>query len=263
MTDTNTVLLELLEQHINNKPYEHKEITINEAKNEIVSFAIDLLVKDTASSLLAARVILTVRDASNPGAPTDQPTIDLAAHIITNPDPSSSTVILEKPQAGTPAPAPRRASTISTHPGTHPASTRPLAETYRDYISTFMADPAAAATGLPRFLHQPVTHNARALTITAYHGLVQDVRAAVPDLACEIVDLVADEERQVVAARLEFVGTPVREFAGAQPDGRAVRIGEIVFYWFDKGRIREVVSLLDFKGPVGQPRGLLAYVTEG
>ncbi|KAL1877956.1 hypothetical protein Daus18300_002310 [Diaporthe australafricana] len=252
-TDANTVLLELLEQHIKNKPHEHTEITINEAKHTIVSFAVDLLVKDTASSLLAARVILTVRDVPNPDAPRDQPTIDLAAHITTNPDLSASTVILEAPQAGTPAPAPRRTSTIPTHPATHPAGTKALAETYRDYISTFMADPATAAAGLPRFLHQPVTHNTRSLTIPAYHNLLQDVRAAVPDIACEIVELVAAEDRQIVAARLEFVGTPVREFAGAQPDGWAVRIGEIVFYWFDEGRIREVVSLLDFKGPVGQP----------
>lgn len=252
----NTVLLELLDRHLENKPHEHAGMTIDGVKHEVTSSALDLLVKDTASPLIAARLILTLRDVSQPDGTKGQPTTELAAHIVTTTDPdqssssSTTSVIIDKlPKAhGGPPPAPpHRASTIPTHPPTGPSRRRPLAETYRDYILAFMADQAAAATDLPRFLHRPVTHNARALTVSEYHGLGQVVRDAVPDLGCEIVDLIADEARQVVAARLEFSGALERPFAGAQPPA-AVRIGEIVFYWFEAGRIREVVSLVDMRG---------------
>lgn len=256
----NTVLLELLRRHLENKPHENAEITINAAKYEITSSTLDFLVKDLSSSLVAARVILAVRDASQRDGAT---TTELAVHIMTTAtdfSPSSSLFILDEiPDAkggSSPATAPpHRASTIPTHPHTHNnPSGRPLAEIYREYIPTFMADPPTATTKLPNFLHQPVTHNTHALNIREYHNLGQEVRDAIPGLACEIVDLIADEGRQVVAARLEFSGTLVRPFAGAQPPagGRKVKIPEIVFYWFDGGRIREVVSLVDMKGLGGE-----------
>ncbi|KAK2598756.1 hypothetical protein N8I77_012144 [Diaporthe amygdali] len=241
-TGTNAVLLDMFKRHIKNEPQEHRDVNINGSKHKIVNFEVDLLVKDTTSPLLLARVIFTVHGKSNPVAPEDQTIIDLAAHITTNPDvPSSSLVILEIPQDHQPAPLPRRASTVPTHPNTGSSALTPLAETYRAYLDTFMADPATGEAQLPRFLHQPVTHNGRELSVPAYHSLGHDVRVLIPDLGCEIVDLVADEERQVVAARLEFKGTPLLP----RPDGQEVRIGEIVFYWFDGGRIREVLSLVD------------------
>lgn len=259
----NAVLLELLHRHLENKPLENAEIAINEAKHEIVGSALDFLVKDTSSSIVAARVILTVREVSQPNGVRDHPTTELAAHLMTTAidfSPSSSLVILDEiPKAnGGPPPAtapPHRASIIPTHPHTHNnPNGRPLAEIYREYIPTFMADPPTATTNLPNFLHQPVTHNTHALNIREYHNLGQEVRDAIPDLGCEIVDLIADEGRQVVAARLEFSGTLVKPFAGARPPaGRMkVKIPEIVFYWFDGGMIREVISLVDMEGLGGE-----------
>lgn len=260
----NTVLLELLRRHLENKPHETAEIAINEAKHEIVSSALDFLVKDASSSLIAARVILIVRDVSQLDGARDQPTTELAVHLMTTAidfSPSSSLVVLDevpKANAG-PSPAaaepPHRASTIPTHSDTSSNPTkRPLAEIYKEYIPTFMTDPPTATNNLPNVLHQPVTHNTHALNIREYHNLGQAVRDAIPDLGCEIVDLIADEGRQVVAARLEFSGTLVKPFAGAQPPagGRKVKIPEIVFYWFDAGRIREVVSLVDMEGLGGE-----------
>lgn len=263
---TNAVLLQVLDRHLQSKPHEQVEIIINGANYEIVSSTLDLLMKDTASSLLAARIILTVRDISRrlEGA-RDQPTTELAAHITTNgPDASPTsyrTVILDdtpltRDGSSPEAAGPQRASTIPTHspPGTTTTTSRrrPLAEIYRDYIPAFMTpDPAAAEANLARFLHQPVTHNTRALPVPEYHGLGSVVRESIPDIGCEILDLIADEERQVVAARLEFAGTLVGPFAGREPPvggGRAVRIGEIVFYWFDEGKIRDVVSLVNLDG---------------
>lgn len=261
---TKAVLLKVLIRHLKGESHEHEEITIDEAKYEIVSSDLDFLVKDTSSSLLTARVILTLRDLSRPNGEGVQSTTELAVHITTttSPDassPSTSVILEDASQANgeaPPATPPHRASTIPTHPLTDKStnsSRRPLADTYREYISTFMSDPPATAlASLPQFLHQPVTHNRRAIGVEEYHSLIQEARRGIPDIACEIVDLIADEERQVVAARLEFRGTLVRPFAGAEPPpaggGLPVRIGEIVFYWFDEGRLREVVSLVDTKG---------------
>lgn len=280
---TNATLLGLLDRHLKNKPHERAEITINGANHEITSSALDLLVEDAASGLLAARLILTLRDVSRPhgGAEAqDQPATEVAAHVMTStststspdqPPSSSSTLVIieETPQAqdGSPPPAPQRASAVPTHhpltsAGTGTTTRRPtLAETYSEYIKTFMADAPGAlapATGLPRFLHQPVRHNTRAFNPDEYHSLGRAARHAIPDIKCEVVGLAADEGRQIVAARLEFAGTMVRPFAGVpapvpQPEegeghGRPVRIGEIVFYWFDGGRIREVVSMVDLGG---------------
>lgn len=255
-SSNNTVLLELLRRHLENRPHESVEIAINEAKREIVSSALDFLVKDASSSLVAARVILTVRDVSQTDGARDQPATELAVHLMTTTtdfSPSYSLVILDEiPKAnGGSSPAaepPHRASTIPTPRDTSSNLTkRPLQD-------IFMADPPTATTNLPNFLHQPVTHNTHALNIREYHNLGQAVRDAIPDFDCEIVDLIADEGRQVVAARLEFSGTLVKPFAGAQPPagGRQVQIPEIVFYWFDTGRIREVVSLVDMDGLGGE-----------
>lgn len=273
---TNTTLLQVLDRHLKNRPHEPAEITINGAKHEIASSVLDLLVEGAASGLLAARLILTLRDVSRPhGADAKgQPTTEVAAHVMTSTSPgqppsSSSTLVIigETPQAqdGLPPPSPQRASAVPTHPvaGTGTATKRaPLAETYSQYIKAFMADEAEALapdTGLPRFLHQPVCHNGRPFNLDEYHNLGRAARHAIPDIQCEVVGLAADEERQIVAARLEFAGTMVRPFAGVpapQPEegkgGRPVRIGEIVFYWFDGGRIREVVSMVDLGGLGGE-----------
>jgi predicted ester cyclase len=273
---TNAVLLEVLSRHLKGEPHERAEITINETIHEIVSSELDFLVRDTSSALIAARLILTLRNTSQPagGGDVDQPNSNtsLAAHIITptitiggNPGPSSlsTTVILDDPS--TPATRPTyRACTIPiTHPprsaGGQGPSRRapgpPLADTYKRYIETFMTpNPETALADLPQYLQQQlVTHNTHRLTTQQYHNLLQQVRSAVPDISCEIVDLIADEERQVVAAGLEFRGTMVRPLAGAgsgglDPHPRAITIPEVVFYWFEGGRIREVVSLVDLKG---------------
>jgi predicted ester cyclase len=256
---TNAVLLEVLNRHLENKPHEHAEITIEDVTHEIVRSELDFLVRDASSPLIVARVILTLRNISSPGGEEDQPTTELAAHVTTTPDPSSSSstsIILDEPSQANSGGA-HRASTIPTHPRPPSFSTRytpqPLAETYKAYIKTFMANPATP-TALSYFLRHPVTHNTRPLSAPEYQALIQEVRAAaIPDIRCEVLGLVVDEGRQVVAARLQFAGTMVGSFrSGVAPPvgggGRPVKIPEIVFYWFDRGRIREVVSLVDMKG---------------
>lgn len=269
-TATNAAILKVLNRHLKNEPHERAEITTNGAKHEIVSSELDLLVEDSSSSLLAARLILSLRDISNPDG-RKQDATELAAHIITTPDldPSSpSTLVIlddttggasQSPDATPTATRPtHRASTIPTHPTVNPPpSSSSLKDTYKSYISTFMSPPPTALQSLPQYLHQPIIHNRRALSIPEYHDLVQTVRAAIPDIEAQIVGLLADQGRGVVAARLEFRGTLVAPFAGVEPPaeggggGLAVTIGEIVFYWLEGGRVREVVSLVDLGGMRG------------
>ncbi|KAG8157411.1 hypothetical protein KVR01_012795 [Diaporthe batatas] len=255
---TTAAILKALSRHLRGEEHERAEITINEARHEILASELDLLVRDPESPLVAARLILTLRDIT----PSPKPPTELAAHIFTTTtsaagaDPSSTSVILDdthggasqsqsQPQPQTPPP-PHRTSTIPTHPHPHPS----LKQTYKTYLKTFMSPPTTALPALPAFLHQPtVTHNRRPLGIPAYHGLGQAVRAAVPDVDVEVEGLLADGARGLVAARLRFRGTLAAAAAPAGGGGGGrVDIGEIVFYWFEGGRIREVVSLVDFGG---------------
>lgn len=140
-----------------------------------------------------------------------------------------------------------------------------LAETYRAYIAAINA--RSMARSLPRFCLPAVAHNGRALALADYRGLMEDAQAAIPDITFGVSDLLVDEGRGLVGARLEFRGTPAGEFAGVRPpivkedgergdvDGGEVRFSEVVFYWFERGRIREVVSLVDVDGYRAQLRG--------
>lgn len=288
---TNAVILEVLTRHLKNEPHKRAEITINKAKHEITASELDFLIKDSTSylpndpsfpikPLLAARIILILRDTSESNPDGQNPATELAAHIITTSHPSpvdpsspSTLIILDDTHGGasqapqTPIATCYRASTIQTHPFSPPAERPPsLKDTYRSYIATFMAPPPTPLTTLPTYLHQPVIHNQRPLSIPQYHNLVETVRASIPDINAEIVDLLADEGRGVVAARLQFKGTLVKPFAGVEPPaeggGLAVGIGEIVFYWFEAGRIREVVSLVDLGGWPARRHEYLAGVVD-
>lgn len=164
------------------------------------------------------------------------------------------------------APPPRTSSSPSPYPpsaGQAPPSPRPqsLADTYGAYIAAINA--RTLAHSLPDFCHPTVTHNGRALSLATYRRLMEDAQDSIRALVFSVADLLVDEARGMVAARLAFRGVAVGEFAGVRPMedgkggevGREVRFGEIVFYWFEGGRIREVVSLVDLDAYRTQVRG--------
>ncbi|GAW11040.1 hypothetical protein ANO14919_003790 [Xylariales sp. No.14919] len=124
-------------------------------------------------------------------------------------------------------------------------STRELEDTYRSYIGCINAQ--AMSTGLPRFCHPHVIHNARRLSLEEYRLLIQEAFTAVPDIIFGVDTVVADEKAQRVAVRLEFTGTPTGELSGAEPTGRGVRFYEYVTYAFRDGRIDRVWSIVDWK----------------
>ncbi|EFQ31290.1 SnoaL-like polyketide cyclase [Colletotrichum graminicola] len=93
---------------------------------------------------------------------------------------------------------------------------------------------------------QPVLrHNGRELTIAEYIPLISDSQDAIDGLHFDIQDLLADAETQQIAARLEFTGTPVKEWGGARPNGASVRFHEHVIYQLEQGKIARVWSTIE------------------
>lgn len=216
----------------------------------------------------AVRLIVTFYPSQSSQTPTqDSPSANLqaAAHLILRPhatqkpqvdlilDLEALTKHIENSLKHN---TPQRASRIST---SQPApSSSSLATIYRDYIAAINA--RHMAESLPRFCHPIVIHNDRALALDKYRQLMEDAQEAIPDIKFVISDLLVDEARGMVCARLEFRGTPMGEFAGVRPpvtrgtrvpggqgdaEARKVKFSEIVFYWFEREKIREVVSVVD------------------
>lgn len=101
---------------------------------------------------------------------------------------------------------------------------------------------------LPAFCHDVVIHNGKSLPLVEYQKLMEDAQAVITDLEFNIASSLVDVDKQSLAARLDFRGTPIGEFAGVAPlEGvkKEVRFSEIVFYWFRDGKIAQVVSMVD------------------
>ncbi|KAI0138504.1 SnoaL-domain-containing protein [Hypoxylon sp. NC0597] len=115
---------------------------------------------------------------------------------------------------------------------------------YRAYISCINAQ--TMETDLHRFCHPEVVHNTKTLTIDEYRLLIQEAFTAIPDITFDLHTVIADDEAQRVAARIEFTGTPVGILAGAKPNGRGVNFCEHVTYRFEHGKIARVWSIVDW-----------------
>ena len=120
-----------------------------------------------------------------------------------------------------------------------------LAAMYRDYIHAI--NTLTMREKFPSYCHPTVTHNARALGLDEYCGFIEDDMETIRGLTFTVKAIVADDEAQHVAARIEFTGTPAREFRGIQPNGKPVRFWEHVLYGLDGGKISWVWSVLDFE----------------
>ncbi|KAI1333480.1 SnoaL-domain-containing protein [Xylariaceae sp. FL0016] len=138
------------------------------------------------------------------------------------------------------------ADLISAHRGIgkKKVPARELEQIYRAYIGCINAQ--TMTTDLPRFCHSQVVHNAKTLSTDEYRLLIEEAFDAVPDITFDLAIVVADEETQRVAARIEFTGTPVGVMAGAVPNGQSVKFCEHVTYAFDDGKIARVWSLVDW-----------------
>jgi predicted ester cyclase len=76
---------------------------------------------------------------------------------------------------------------------------------------------------------------------------MEDSFEVISGLVFSVRDLIVDDERQQIFSRIEFTGTPVRPYAGVEPNGRPVRFAEHAIYWLDRGKIARVVTVIDWK----------------
>jgi steroid delta-isomerase-like uncharacterized protein len=83
--------------------------------------------------------------------------------------------------------------------------------------------------------------------LTAY---IAGFRLALPDVAFEIEDLLADGDR--VAVRLTVTGTHEGELLGVAPTGRRVRVGEVLILRVEDGLIVEDWVQADLLGLLAQ-----------
>ncbi|KAK2055610.1 SnoaL-like polyketide cyclase [Colletotrichum caudatum] len=146
-----------------------------------------------------------------------------------------------------------RATAVPTTPSSLPAlpgrrasfpkSSAELKSFYQSYIRSI--NERTMSREFHIFCQPVLRHNDRELTIAEYIPLVSDSQDAIEGLHFDIQDLLADEGTQQIAARLEFTGTPVKEWGGARPSGASVRFHEHVMYQLEQGKISRVWSTIE------------------
>ncbi|MER8722828.1 ester cyclase [Mesorhizobium sp. M0195] len=115
-----------------------------------------------------------------------------------------------------------------------------LSDRYRGYIACLNKQDWP---NLGRFVHDEVTHNGRKLGLSGYLEMLVRDFDQIPDLYFDIQLLVADPP--YVASRLSFDCTPRGMFLGLDVSGKRISFAENVFYEFQRGKIREVWSIID------------------
>ncbi|KAI8211378.1 hypothetical protein K4K54_000058 [Colletotrichum sp. SAR 10_86] len=118
-----------------------------------------------------------------------------------------------------------------------------LKELYKAYITSI--NEKTMERDFESFCQPELEHNGRRLTITEYIPLISDSQDAIQNLHFHVEELFVDEDTQQIAARLEFTGTPVREWGGAKPNGNSVRFHENVMYQLHEGKIARVWSVIE------------------
>ncbi|MER9922387.1 ester cyclase [Mesorhizobium sp. M0048] len=115
-----------------------------------------------------------------------------------------------------------------------------LSDRYRGYIACLNKQDWP---NLGRFVHDEVTHNGRKLGLSGYLEMLVRDFDQIPDLYFDIQLLVADPP--YIASRLSFDCTPRGMFLGLDVSGKRISFAENVFYEFQRGKIREVWSIID------------------
>ncbi|MER8993119.1 ester cyclase [Mesorhizobium sp. M0074] len=115
-----------------------------------------------------------------------------------------------------------------------------LSDLYRGYIACLNKQDWP---NLGRFVHDEVTHNGRKLGLSGYLEMLVRDFDEIPDLYFDIQLLVADPP--YVASRLSFDCAPRGTFLGLDVSGKRISFAENVFYEFQRGKIRQVWSVID------------------
>ncbi|KAK9775934.1 hypothetical protein SCAR479_07459 [Seiridium cardinale] len=128
--------------------------------------------------------------------------------------------------------------------GTKKLANGKLKSFYHSYIYAINVDLSEAA--LAKFVHAEVTHNGQHLSLAQYVDLISKSSSAFENMIAHIYTVVANEEKQYIAARIEWTGTLVKPLRGVEPNGRSVQFTEIVFYGLESGKIMRVWSVVDW-----------------
>ncbi|KAJ4391311.1 hypothetical protein N0V93_004928 [Gnomoniopsis smithogilvyi] len=139
------------------------------------------------------------------------------------------------------------ARNISHHVGNMNSDT--LKQRYQAYIDAINGRKMSQT--LHEFCHDVVIHNGKSLPLVEYRKLMEDAQALMPDLEFSIANSLVDADKQILAAKIDFLRTPIGELAEVTPlecVRKEVKYNEIVFYWFQDGKIAQVVSLVDLTG---------------
>ncbi|KAF4962459.1 hypothetical protein FSARC_9454 [Fusarium sarcochroum] len=215
----------------------------SDTENQSTSSKLDSCVVDVNAQAIAARIIRTQAPSSEEGASTLQPSQHQEIILAWFVDGQLSA--LKTLQDNDARRAKQHSATATpTHLLESSGSTSlNLEGMYHDYIKSI--NDKTMKANFQNFCKPSVTHNTLEKTIPEYISLIQESQSAIKDLYFDIQDLIVDGETGRVAARLEFTGTPVKNWAGAKPNGESVRFHEHVMYWLDEGRIHWVWSIVD------------------
>ncbi|KAK1623588.1 hypothetical protein BDP81DRAFT_331862 [Colletotrichum phormii] len=137
-------------------------------------------------------------------------------------------------------------TTPSPPPASQPSSTMSVQEMkafYQRYIKCI--NDKTMTRDFAQFCQPELIHNDRKFSIAEYIPLISESQDAIDDLYFEIDEMVADDETQQIAARLEFTGTPMKEWGGAKPNGNEVEFHEHVIYQLEDGKISRVSSVIE------------------
>lgn len=115
-----------------------------------------------------------------------------------------------------------------------------LSGLYRGYIACLNKQDWP---NLGRFVHDEVTHNGRKLGLSGYLEMLVRDFDEIPDLYFNIQLLLADPP--YVASRLSFDCAPRGTFLGLDVSGKRISFAENVFYELQRGKIRQVWSVID------------------
>ena len=102
---------------------------------------------------------------------------------------------------------------------------------------------ARAWKELGEFVADDAVHNGRLLGVDGYRAMLEENCRDIPDLYFHVDFVVADESH--IASRIRFDCKPINEFLGLPVDGRRVVFHEHAFYTLSKGKIAEVLSIID------------------
>ncbi|MER8422163.1 ester cyclase [Mesorhizobium sp. M0199] len=115
-----------------------------------------------------------------------------------------------------------------------------LSDLYRGYIACLNKQDWP---NLGQFVHDEAIHNGRPLGLSGYLEMLERDFDEIPDLYFDIRLLVADPP--YIASRLSFNCTPRGMFLGLDVSGKRIWFTENVFYEFQRGKIRQVWSVID------------------